>query len=214
MQDTTRPAEPAPVRVAAGRGIEARKQRTRAAMLAAAAELFAVQGYEATTMQEIATLAEIGLGTVYGYFPSKEDMLRTVLDGRRSIAVQRSSEALRTTRGAVARACLILRHLWEFLAENRGLSLALLSLDAARPSTGPSSNDNSYNALLTHLERGRLRGEVAPIPLETTVKALVSTYTWAALRLGIWRDTQEPGRVLADLEQLTLRLLTPDRAQH
>ncbi len=199
-------------RQAAGSGIEARKQRTRTALLAAAATLFASQGYEATTMQEIATQAEIGLGTVYGYVPSKEEMLRTILDGRRASAVQRSSDELRQTSGAVERACLILRHLWEFLSENHELSLALLSLDTSRPGTRGSGHDGTYLALVTQLERGRQRGEVAPIPLETTVKALLSTYTWAALRLGIWHNTQNPVQVLDDLERLTLRLLKPDPA--
>ncbi len=214
MQATqaTPAAQSPPARPAAAGGIEARKQRTRAAILAAAAALFASQGYEATTMQEIATLAEIGLGTVYGYVPSKEEMLRTVLDARRASAVQRSTEALRQISGAVERACLILRHLWEFLTENHELSLALLSLDTSRTGTRGTGHDGTYLALLTQLERGRREGTVAPIPLETTVKALLSTYTWAALQLGIWHNTQHPATVIDDLERLTLRLLKPDQA--
>lgn len=189
-----------------------RKQRTRAAILAAAADLFGRQGYEASTMQEIATQADVGLGTVYGYFPSKEDVLRIALEARRQQAVQQSTEALRQTRGAVERACLILRHLWEFLDEHRALSLALLSLDASRSGSSRRGDGNqaTYAALLIQLERGQARGEVAPIPLETTLKALLSSYTWAALRLGIWRDTRDATQVLSDLEALSRRLLTPD----
>ena len=51
------------------------------------------------------------------------------------------------------------------------------------------------------LRRGQERGEVAPAPL--------SSYTWAALQLGIWRESFDPATVLDDLESLTRRLLTP-----
>ncbi|MFB7842490.1 TetR/AcrR family transcriptional regulator [Microbacterium sp. NPDC056052] len=57
---------------------------------AAASELFAVQGYEPTTTQQIADLADVSIGTVFRYATTKAELLlmvrnaefaRAVLDG-------------------------------------------------------------------------------------------------------------------------------------
>src|SRR5689334_8757812 len=50
----------------------------RQAILAAARELFARQGYEETTIAEIARAAGVAVGTVYLYFQSKHDILLDV----------------------------------------------------------------------------------------------------------------------------------------
>jgi AcrR family transcriptional regulator len=52
-----------------------RKLRTRRALQEAALQLFADQGYEQTTVAQIAALAEIGERTFFVYFPTKEDVL-------------------------------------------------------------------------------------------------------------------------------------------
>lgn len=46
--------------------------RTRAQIASVAVELFIAQGYDETTMEQIAEAAEIGSSTLYRYFPSKE----------------------------------------------------------------------------------------------------------------------------------------------
>jgi AcrR family transcriptional regulator len=46
----------------------------RKAIVIAAREIFARQGYEATTIAEIANAAEVAVGTVYLYFPNKREV--------------------------------------------------------------------------------------------------------------------------------------------
>jgi len=48
------------------------KTATRQRILDAAQRLFAAQGFEAATTRDIAREAEIGVGTLFNYFPSKE----------------------------------------------------------------------------------------------------------------------------------------------
>ncbi len=48
---------------------------TRQRILTTAFELFAQQGFEATTMREIAAAAEVSVGLAYRYFESKEAMV-------------------------------------------------------------------------------------------------------------------------------------------
>src|ERR1044072_1558901 len=57
-----------------GAGKTAKSQRTRAAILQAAQELFATQGYERTTVRDVAARAAIDPAMVMRYFGSKEGL--------------------------------------------------------------------------------------------------------------------------------------------
>ena len=54
--------------------VEKRKQDTRQRIAHAALELFAKKGIDATTIAEISEAADIGKGTFFTYFPTKEDV--------------------------------------------------------------------------------------------------------------------------------------------
>jgi AcrR family transcriptional regulator len=74
MQMETRPSNsPAQFREAGRR--QARKQATRTAVLEAAQRLFALNGYENTTVRAIADAAGITERTLYRYFDGKEGLL-------------------------------------------------------------------------------------------------------------------------------------------
>jgi AcrR family transcriptional regulator len=57
---------------------ELKKQRTRDALLRAALELFTTQGYEHTTVDEIADAVEVSQRTFFRYFANKEEAAFTV----------------------------------------------------------------------------------------------------------------------------------------
>jgi AcrR family transcriptional regulator len=56
-----------------------RRERTRAQLLQAARGLFAHQGVDATTIAEITEAADVGFGSFYNHFASKEEILEAVL---------------------------------------------------------------------------------------------------------------------------------------
>jgi len=59
---------------------EREKQMRRKSILSAAESLFAHNGYRKTKIEDIAEKAEVSVGTVYGYFQNKEELLAAVLD--------------------------------------------------------------------------------------------------------------------------------------
>lgn len=54
---------------------ERKKQKTRESIQRAALRLFLKQGYEETTVEDIAEAAEISASTFFNYFPTKEDVV-------------------------------------------------------------------------------------------------------------------------------------------
>jgi AcrR family transcriptional regulator len=69
-------------RRASDEGAEPRSGDARTRILDAAEDLFAGQGYEATSTAEIAKLAGVPKGLVFHYFPRKIDVLVALVDER------------------------------------------------------------------------------------------------------------------------------------
>lgn len=57
-----------------------RRQRNREALITAGREVMGQKGIDAATMLEIAEHADVGAGTVYSYFKSKDDLAIAVLE--------------------------------------------------------------------------------------------------------------------------------------
>ncbi len=61
---------------------ETKGDRTRAALIEAAYQLFSTQGYHAASMRDIANAAGLALGGIYNHFHSKEDIFVAMLRER------------------------------------------------------------------------------------------------------------------------------------
>jgi len=61
---------------------EKERQHRREEILTAAESIFAEKGFAATTMEDVAVKSEFGVGTLYCYFPSKEDLYQPLIEQR------------------------------------------------------------------------------------------------------------------------------------
>lgn len=60
--------------------MQRKREKTRAALMRTAYRLMSSKGVDETTIQEITDGADVGFGTFYNYFPSKDDIATQVLD--------------------------------------------------------------------------------------------------------------------------------------
>jgi len=79
----------------------------RSRLFRAAIELFGVRGFTATTVEDITELADVGKGTFFNYFPSKEHLLMAYSDRR----VERIRVALEKARAGKEPIGSVLRQL-------------------------------------------------------------------------------------------------------
>jgi AcrR family transcriptional regulator len=135
-------------RAPARAGRRARHQaETRARILRAALHLFARQGFFATTVEQITEAADVGKGTFFNYFPSKEHALA----GFGEIQVSKVQGALAEIRQGARPLREVLRRLAHELAEEPSRSPSLVrGLLAAH-----SSSESFLKVMRHNLARGR-----------------------------------------------------------
>jgi AcrR family transcriptional regulator len=73
---------------------ERNKQEKRARLVAAARTLFARKGFASTTTAEIAARAEVGAGTLFLYFASKDDLLVEIFRAEMDAVLERAFATL------------------------------------------------------------------------------------------------------------------------
>jgi len=104
------------------RGAETRVRRFRCAL-----QLFAERGYPNVTVEDITEAADVGKGTFFNYFESKDHVLGVMAE----IQLGKVKEALIMAEAGKQRICSVLRHLFLRSAEEPGrspeLARALLS---------------------------------------------------------------------------------------
>lgn len=86
---------------------EKRKQKSREALIQAALDLFASKGFEETTLDDVASRADLHVQTLYRHFPTKNDLAvaidRTRLDEFRDLFADREVSTLEFWRSWLVR---------------------------------------------------------------------------------------------------------------
>ena len=145
---------------------------TREKLFRTALALFAANGFEATTVEDITEAADVGKGTFFNYFPSKEHVL--VMFGQ--MQVGKLERAVEEGKAGLQPMHQLLSGLVHALAEEPGRSPAMfrsfiqaaLGNEAVR--TRMERNLDRGRHLLAELlelgqQRGEIRGDIKPLEL-------------------------------------------------
>lgn len=85
--------------------VSARRQREqqlrRETIIEAAQKLFEQKGFEETTVEQVAALAELGKGTIYSYFKSKEEIYIAILEKKLDLLEEKMRAAVANPASAV-----------------------------------------------------------------------------------------------------------------
>lgn len=150
---------------------ERRKEARPGELLAAALDLFVEKGYAATRVEEVARRAGVSKGTLFLYFPSKEDLFKAVV--RENISGRFSEwnlelESFQGTSAELLRYCMT--SWWERVGSTRASGIPKLMVSEGH-------NFPELAAFYEHevmgpgdaligkiIQRGIIRGEFRPVP--------------------------------------------------
>lgn len=164
------------------------RAETRERLFRAALQLFAERGYLETTVEDITDAADVGKGTFFNYFPTKEHVLATFGDERIAV-IERAAEEARQTTGHVLP---VIKNLATYLAGLSAESPALLrSIYAANASCAPVRAEmqkriHAARHLMAEMfaiaqQRGEIRGDVSAADLARLTQLVFHgvTLAWA-----------------------------------
>jgi AcrR family transcriptional regulator len=151
-------------------------------LLRVAADKFGKQGYQATTLDEIAAAAGISRAAFYLYFPNKEELLRRMY-----------SQVISTAQAAIERVVVeelpvpeklrrIIRHQVRYMATNIPLSQVFFSeIFSLRPELGQwvRRANRAFGAVIENVvKEGVQKGELRPLHPKRFTYALMGMCNW------------------------------------
>src|SRR5215216_1742298 len=98
---------------------ERKKRQTRELIVATARRLFAERGFEAVTVSEVAREADVSEGTVFNYFPTKEDLFYGEMETFEAALVEAVRKRPRGTSALAAFRDFVLERTGGLAAEGR-----------------------------------------------------------------------------------------------
>lgn len=144
-----------------------KKEITRQKILTASYELFNENGYDETSYADIAARAEIGYGTVYAHFPTKEDMLHAQMHMLMQMQEVSLIEQSQEDRTDLEHVFYLIDHAWRII---HSLNPRLLSVymayrwDVKRTEYYQDNvlRDSMLDIIKTHLLRAQAAGDLSP----------------------------------------------------
>jgi AcrR family transcriptional regulator len=168
---------------------EATKTANRAAILAAAREVFADIGYGAASVRDIVRRTDLATGTFYNYFPDKESVLRAILDESATEARSRIRAARQAATSLESFVAGGFGAYYKYLAEDREI-FALMRRNSGtiramfdEPALGAGTDE-----LAEDLRAGIASGAVPEMDVEYMARAMVG----AGFEIGVLMLERDP----------------------
>jgi AcrR family transcriptional regulator len=167
---------------------ERKKQATRAKLIDAAASLVGEQGYENTTVQQIADAVDVSPRTVAHYFPTKDRMLLAQVDAYAEAAaaeLARVPTELSPLQALLAANVALLDRatLAQTPAAARRIAILLRTLHVSPPLQPLSTNTRSL-ALVTEVAR-----RMATDPADRSVELVFAV--WSSIVMAGWSGVSD-----------------------
>ena len=189
------PSTSLPPTASVGTKRERRKEARPGELLEAALDLFVEKGFAATRVDEVAARAGVSKGTLFLYFPSKEELFKAVV--RQNIA-GRFEEWRDELDSFVGTTSDLLRYCYQVWWERIGATKAsgITKLMFSEAQNFPEITEfyqqevigPGHDLLRRILQRGMDRGEFRPMELEYAVYSLIAPMIF----LLMWKHSMAP----------------------
>lgn len=160
---------------------ERRKEARPGELLDAALDLFVEKGFAATRSEEVAARAGVSKGTLFLYFPSKEELFKAVVRENISGRFAEWMKEFEEFEGSTADMVRYCMHVWwQRIGATRASGITKLMISEARnfPELAAFYQQEvirpGTDLVRRILRRGVERGEFRPIDLEYTVFSIVA----------------------------------------
>lgn len=187
------PAARADKAPAAAGSRQTQKEATRTRVMDAARELFDTQGYQGTTIREIARHAGVSVGSVFTTFASKYEILSQVMQDRLEGLYAELDRVMPHLRGpTVDRLRTMFAIHFAFEVRHKRLFLAYIAAAfdwTLPPSSVPMGRNPRLRGIIGDcLAKGVEQGDVADtVDPQEVIDLLMATYIWS-YRLAAWHD--------------------------
>ncbi len=158
-----------------------RKEARPQELLDAALDLFVEKGFAATRSEEVASRAGVSKGTLYLYYPSKEELLKEVIRHNVVNQIAEGMEIVRAFEGSSSELLgNVLRLWWERVGETRASGILKLMMSEVRnfPEIAQFWIDEvtapADRMIAGIVQRGIDSGEFRPVNVDDVVHALIS----------------------------------------
>ncbi|PTT90328.1 TetR family transcriptional regulator [Pelomonas sp. HMWF004] len=158
-----------------------RKDARPQELLDAALALFVEKGFAATRSEEVAARAGVAKGTLYRYYPSKDELFKAMVRENLSVHIAESAAQAAGYDGPIADLLVqMMRAWWAKVGQgSAGVVCTLLMIEARHfPELAQFYVDEvitpSQNLLGGLIERGIRAGEFRAVPVEATVHLLIA----------------------------------------
>jgi AcrR family transcriptional regulator len=158
-----------------------RKEARPQELLDAALDLFVEKGFAATRSEEVASRAGVSKGTLYLYYPSKEELLKEVIRHNVVNQIAEGMEIVRAFEGSSSELLgNVLRLWWERVGETRASGILKLMMSEVRnfPEIAQFWIDEVISPadrmIAGIVQRGIESGEFRPVQVADVVHALMS----------------------------------------
>lgn len=193
IMHSSSPASDVPLQVAHKR--ERRKDARPGELLEAALDLFVEKGFAATRSEEVAIRAGVSKGTLFLYFPSKEELFKAVVRENLARPVTEGAAELAGFTGPTSELLLHLMQQWWArygATKASGISKLIISEASNFPELARFYQDEvvapGTELVRRVLQRGIDRGEFRSMDLPNTVFAIMAPLIF----LVMWKHSMAP----------------------
>ncbi len=175
----------------------ARGERTRRALLSAAAEEFGEKGFHEGSISGITRRAGCALGSFYTYFDSKDDIFRALVADMSGQVRDYVGPRIAQARDGIDAERLGLLSFLEFARSHKEIYRIIDEAEFVDQAAYRTHYESTASRILVRLREAAARGEVSGEPDEIHAWAIMGMNVFLGLRFGVWDDSRPVQEVAA-----------------